>query len=32
MKTLISLKDVEVALANGDTTLYIDENTIITPT
>lgn len=31
MKTLISLKDVEVALANGDTTLYIDENTIITP-
>ena len=31
MKTLISLKEVEVALAHGDTTLFIDANTIITP-
>lgn len=31
MKTLISLKEVENALAQGDTTLLIDENTIITP-
>lgn len=31
MKTLISLKEVENALAQGDTTLFIDENTIITP-
>ena len=31
MKTLISLKEVEAALEHGDTILYIDAETIITP-
>lgn len=31
MKTLISLKEVETALEHGETTLFIDANTIITP-
>lgn len=31
MKTLISLKEVEAALEHGDTILYIDADTIITP-
>lgn len=31
MKTLISLKEVESALAKGEKTLYFDTNTIITP-